>query len=145
MTISVIIPTYNEEDVILDCLASLEKQTLQNLPASKAGFEVIVVDERWKKSQRVWIARNKEGIYAVVAVCTHLGCTPNWFPAEVRFKCPCHGSNYNLEGDVVGGPAPRPLWRLGLGLAPDGQLLVDKSIKEDRAGLREKGQFLLPL
>lgn len=42
--ISVIIPTYNEEDVILDCLNSLSKQTCKDLPA-QAGFEVIVVDD----------------------------------------------------------------------------------------------------
>jgi len=88
------------------------------------GNEVIVVDERWKKNQRVWIARNKEGIYAVVAVCTHLGCTPNWFPAEVRFKCPCHGSNFNPDGEVVAGPAPEPLYRGKIELAPDGSMIV---------------------
>ncbi len=83
-----------------------------------------VVDERFKKSQRVWIVRNSEGIYAMVAVCTHLGCTPNWFPGERRFKCPCHGSNYNLKGEVVAGPAPLPFFRAMIRLAPDGSMIV---------------------
>ncbi|MBI3600845.1 MAG: ubiquinol-cytochrome c reductase iron-sulfur subunit [Nitrospinae bacterium] len=88
------------------------------------GNEQAVVDERWKKSQRVWMVRNREGIYAVVAVCTHLGCTPNWFPTEVRFKCPCHGSNFNPDGEVIAGPAPEPLFRAKIELAPDGSMIV---------------------
>jgi cytochrome b6-f complex iron-sulfur subunit len=83
-----------------------------------------VVDERFKKSQRVWILRNSEGIYAIVAVCTHLGCTPNWFPGEGRFKCPCHGSNYNTEGECIAGPAPLPMFRAKIKLAPDGSMIV---------------------
>lgn len=115
----------------------------------KAGcldeYPVNKVSTRWTKDQGVWIVRTDRGIYAFLALCRHLGCIPVWVEEEWLFKCPCHGSNYNLEGDVIGGPAPRPLWRLGLSLAPDGQLIVDKSIKEDRVDLREKGQFLLPL
>ncbi|VAX22365.1 Ubiquinol-cytochrome C reductase iron-sulfur subunit [hydrothermal vent metagenome] len=84
----------------------------------------VVIDERFKKTQRVWIARGSTGIYAMVAVCTHLGCTPNWFPGEQRFKCPCHGSNYNLEGEVVAGPAPLPLYRAMISQAPDGSMIV---------------------
>lgn len=89
-----------------------------------AGEGEAVVDERFKKSQRVWIVRNNKGIYAMVAVCTHLGCTPNWFPGEQRFKCPCHGSNYNTEGEVVAGPAPLTLYRAEIHLAPDGSMIV---------------------
>jgi len=84
----------------------------------------VVVDEKFKKTQRVWIVRSYKGIYAMVAVCTHLGCTPNWFPGEQRFKCPCHGSNYNVEGEVVAGPAPLPLFRAKFNLAPDGSMIV---------------------
>ncbi len=103
------------------------------------------VSTRWMGSQQVWVIRTEKGLYAFLAICRHLGCTPRWVEEEQLFKCPCHGSNYNLEGDVVGGPAPRPLWRLAVGLAPDGQILIDKSIKEDRPGMREKNQFVLPV
>ncbi|MFQ5956186.1 MAG: ubiquinol-cytochrome c reductase iron-sulfur subunit [Candidatus Brocadiales bacterium] len=113
----------------------------------KAGlpdeYPVGKVSTKWMKDQGVWIVRTKEGIYAFLAVCRHLGCIPVWVEEEQLFKCPCHGSNFNLEGDVVAGPAPRPLWRLELSFAPDGQLIVDKSIKEDRLGPRERGPFLL--
>ncbi|HLA38213.1 MAG TPA: ubiquinol-cytochrome c reductase iron-sulfur subunit [Candidatus Brocadiales bacterium] len=103
------------------------------------------VSTRWMAEQRVWVVRAKEGIYAFLGICRHLGCTPRWVPEEQLFKCPCHGSNFNMEGDVVGGPAPRPLWRVGVSLSPDGQVVVDKSVKEDRVGVREKGKFILPV
>ena len=47
--------------------------------------------------------------YALNAVCTHLGCIVPWNSAEQKFMCPCHGSQYNNEGKVIRGPAPRSL------------------------------------
>jgi cytochrome b6-f complex iron-sulfur subunit len=88
-----------------------------------------VVDERWKQSQRVWIVRESDGsFYALLAICTHLGCTPNWFGAEDKFKCPCHGSGFKPDGTNFEGPAPRPLDRVKITLSPEGHLLVDKSV-----------------
>jgi len=89
----------------------------------------------------VWIVRSAQGIYALWARCTHLGCTPNWFISEMRFKCPCHGSNYNPAGDVLAGPAPKPLWRCRVEITATGDLVIDKAILENRAGVREKAPF----
>jgi len=47
--------------------------------------------------------------YGLNAVCTHLGCVVPWVGAENKFKCPCHGSQYNAEGKVIRGPAPLSL------------------------------------
>ena len=81
--------------------------------AFKAGFPtdftIGEVSEKFKKSYRVWIVRSEEGIYALYAVCTHLGCTPRWLGPESKFKCPCHGSGFYKEGINFEGPAPRPL------------------------------------
>jgi menaquinol-cytochrome c reductase iron-sulfur subunit len=41
--------------------------------------------------------------------CTHLGCLYAWNPGLQRFHCPCHGSVFDIDGNVIGGPAPRPL------------------------------------
>ena len=47
--------------------------------------------------------------FALNAVCTHLGCVVPWNKAENKFMCPCHGSQYDSEGKVVRGPAPKSL------------------------------------
>lgn len=101
------------------------------------------VNDRWKQEHRVWIVRDGQGIYALVARCTHLGCTPNWFADEGRFKCPCHGSNFSPEGDVIAGPAPQPLFRASIGLGADGQIVVDTAILENRPQRRVTERFLL--
>ena len=112
--------------------------------AGKPDEYPLGISEKWKKLQRVWIIRTEQGFYCFWARCTHLGCTPNWFDAEGRFKCPCHGSNFNTSGDVIAGPAPKPLWRCAIKLADDGELLIDKGRLENRPGPREQGDFFLP-
>jgi cytochrome b6-f complex iron-sulfur subunit len=110
-----------------------------------ASADEVVVDERFKKSQRVWIVRGGKGIYVMVAVCTHLGCTPNWFPGEQRFKCPCHGTNYNVYGEVISGPAPLPFYRAKISLAPDGSMIVTTGLLGiKRTALQYKKKELLP-
>jgi cytochrome b6-f complex iron-sulfur subunit len=47
--------------------------------------------------------------YGINAVCTHLGCVVPWSASENKFKCPCHGSQYDATGKVVRGPAPLSL------------------------------------
>jgi cytochrome b6-f complex iron-sulfur subunit len=99
------------------------------------------VDERWKEKFGVWIVRNTNSIYALVAVCTHLGCTPNWLQAQNKFKCPCHGSGYYISGINFEGPTPRPLERAEIMLSPDdGQIVVDKAVRF----LYERGQWTDP-
>ncbi|MBI2067823.1 MAG: Rieske (2Fe-2S) protein [Deltaproteobacteria bacterium] len=98
------------------------------------------VSERFKEEQRVWILREKGKIIAIQAICTHLGCTPRWLPLETKFKCPCHGSGFTMEGINFEGPAPRPLERYAVRLDAEGELIVDKS----RKFLYEKGEWENP-
>ena len=51
-------------------------------------------------------------LLAFSAVCTHLGCIVQWEKDKQEFICPCHAGHYNLDGDVTGGPPPKPLARL---------------------------------
>jgi len=114
----------------------------------KAGrpedFAIGEVSEKFKKEFRVWIVRSSEGFYALFAKCTHLGCTPRWLAAEDKFKCPCHGSGFYRTGINFEGPAPRPLERLKITLAEDGQLVVDKGVKflAEKNQWGEPGSFL---
>jgi cytochrome b6-f complex iron-sulfur subunit len=110
----------------------------------KAGlpkdYTIGEISEKFKKDFRVWIIRTEEGFYALFAKCTHLGCTPRWLAAETKFKCPCHGSGFYKTGVNFEGPAPRPLERLRITLAEDGQLVIDKGVKY----LYEKGDWTKP-
>lgn len=83
------------------------------------------VDERFKQSHRIWVVRRPDRMFVVFAKCTHLGCTPNWIESENKFKCPCHGSGYDMEGKNFEGPAPRPMDRAQVELDAEGQIVVD--------------------
>ena len=90
------------------------------------------VDTRLMKERQIWVVKNERGMYVLVGICRHLGCTPNWFPDQQRFRCPCHGSIYDMNGNVRGDPAPRPLWRTGVSLDPvDGQIVVNFNQRQD--------------
>lgn len=101
---------------------------------SPNDFDLGTVATKLVAAYGVWIVhtdqyQGKNMIYALASVCTHLGCTPSWLEGEQKFKCPCHGSGFYITGINFEGPAPRPLERVGLRLAEDGMLEVDKSLK----------------
>ncbi len=102
------------------------------------------VSTKWQAQFNIWVVNGEvdgaQMIYALSTVCTHLGCTPNWLEGEQKFKCPCHGSGFYKNGVNFEGPAPRPLERVGIRLAEDGMLEVDKSVKFQK----ELGQWSNP-
>ncbi len=80
---------------------------------------------RFNREQRTYVIGAAEGVYALSAVCTHLGCITRYLSDENVIACPCHGSRFDLEGNVVHGPAPRPLPWLEVKADASGRLLVD--------------------
>jgi cytochrome b6-f complex iron-sulfur subunit len=105
------------------------------------------VDTKFQSAHRIWVVRNTEGIFVISAICTHLGCTPDWKPSENKFKCPCHGSGYDSEGINFEGPAPRPMDRAHVELDPTGQIVVDLSHlyrgpKGERSQFEDPGAIL---
>jgi cytochrome b6-f complex iron-sulfur subunit len=60
---------------------------------------------------KIWLSNTEEGVIALYKVCTHLGCLYNWNNQEVKFICPCHGSQFQADGQYIHGPAPRSLDR----------------------------------
>jgi cytochrome b6-f complex iron-sulfur subunit len=77
--------------------------------------------------QRICIVRDGDKLAAISTTCTHLGCIVAI--SETGFACPCHGSRYDQDGNVTGGPAPKPLAWYQVNLAPNGEIMVDKDIE----------------
>ena len=63
--------------------------------------------------------KDSDGSYwiALYQRCVHLGCTVPFRDDCVSFKCPCHGSHYNVDGEYIDGPAPRSLDRFAMSLS----------------------------
>jgi cytochrome b6-f complex iron-sulfur subunit len=91
---------------------------------------------------KFYVTRVPEGFLALYWKCPHLGCTVPWaeqdpampgppdggdlaFIDKGRFKCPCHGSIYNRYGQIIQGPAPRPMDRFPLKIDPSGKITVE--------------------
>ncbi len=60
-----------------------------------------------------------KGYLAFSRVCTHLGCLVKFDKERQEFICPCHAGIYDLEGNVVSGPPPRPLRKFAVKVAGD--------------------------
>jgi cytochrome b6-f complex iron-sulfur subunit len=83
---------------------------------------------RFNKEKKAYIIGGGGGVYALSAVCTHLGCITRFRSDERLIACPCHGSRFDLEGNVIHGPAPRPLPWLDVTEDAAGNLVVDTGI-----------------
>ncbi len=75
--------------------------------------------------QRIFVIHEDDRFRVVSATCTHLGCTVRWSEQDLKWKCPCHGSNFNDKGQVIKGPATRPLPWYAVSLSSDGRLVVN--------------------
>lgn len=79
---------------------------LSELPIGASRF---IADER----QPFWVIRtSSEELIALSATCTHLRCILQWDKDSGRLVCPCHAGAFDLNGNVVAGPPPRPLQSL---------------------------------
>jgi len=100
---------------------------------------VISVTDGWQKKstkKSVWAVKKEKGTIAVYSpLCTHLGCGYRWDAQRKQFHCPCHNSVFSLNGEVLSGPAPRPLDTLPVKIEK-GRLFVN--YKEFKAGTTHK-------
>jgi len=100
------------------------------LPGKSGRFKIGFKNEfssgtiKYFDNDQVYAFADAEGIYAISAVCTHLGCVVN--KEKDGFVCPCHGSRYGLDGKIEQGAAPKDLPWYKISLLPSGQLQVDK-------------------
>ena len=89
--------------------------------------EFLVGTVKHVESGRFYISHLEDGtLLAMWHRCTHLGCTVPWNESEGDFHCPCHSSIYNRKGEVISGPAPRPLDTFQIEIVDD-EVIVDTS------------------
>jgi Rieske Fe-S protein len=111
------------------------------VPAGRPeDYAIGQVSERLLAEHDLWVLRTRDGFHAFSARCTHLGCRLRWARVGAEFRCMCHGSFFSLEGDVLRGPASRPLERVYLALGRDGVLRADPGVRYRR----ERGEWSLP-
>lgn len=85
---------------------------------------------------KFFLVHNNDGLLALWTKCPHLGCSVPWVgPPDVpnAFQCPCHGSQYDYNGVITGGPAPRPLDLMKVSVE-GGAVKVDTGERTERVG-----------
>jgi cytochrome b6-f complex iron-sulfur subunit len=93
------------------------------IAGSVAEFQAGTVNH--VRKGRFYISRlEDDGMIALWHQCTHLGCTVPWRDDEGQFHCPCHNSIFTTTGEVVSGPAPRPLDLFPIEIIDD-EVIVD--------------------
>jgi Rieske Fe-S protein len=97
-------------------------------PVSAGNVSALAVGAMLVLSNIV-IARDPSGVYAMSAICTHAGCFLDDASTTIAagLYCPCHGSSFDGEGAVIGGPARAALQHYAVTVTADGSLTVDGS------------------
>ncbi|MEK6255940.1 MAG: Rieske 2Fe-2S domain-containing protein [Chloroflexota bacterium] len=76
---------------------------------------------------KIWLSNTPAGLVALYKVCPHLGCLYGWNDQEFKFICPCHGSQYEHDGDYILGPTPRSLDRFAITIVNEQGEVLAKS------------------
>ncbi len=93
-----------------------------------------------------FFVKDKDGSFWVSLYqrCVHLGCTVPFRNDCVSFKCPCHGSHYNVDGEWLDGPAPRSLDRFVISFSGE-DVIVDTSVVHDKTPHPDASTRIIPV
>jgi len=114
------------------CLRYLWPSVLFELPSRFRAARIADLGRKpilFLRERSLYLVKDEGGIFAQSAVCTHLGCLTRPSAKEDGFFCPCHGSEFSLDGSIVKGPAPRPLAHYRVERR-DEALWVDQALEE---------------
>lgn len=90
--------------------ADLKKLTIHKSDVPSGEAKNII----YHNTPAVIINRPDKGYFAFSRTCTHLGCLVEYSKNNLKFICPCHAGIYDLDGNVVSGPPPKPLTAIPL-------------------------------
>ena len=94
--------------LVADRLASADIEAKSTDDVANGEGKIVRVDGR-----KIAAFRDDAGtLHCLSPVCTHMKCDVAWNPAERTWDCPCHGSRFTPQGDVLNGPAHEPLERI---------------------------------
>jgi len=103
---------------------------LTTIPARATSSDKVVIrkneipsgdarDFVYQNAAAIVINRPDKGFIAFSRACTHLGCLVVFDKGRQKLQCPCHAGTYDLEGNVVSGPPPKPLTPIPLKIEGD--------------------------
>ena len=102
------------------------------LPPDAASYSIIKVGKiddfplnefSFIPDKKIYVYRTRRLVRVLSAVCTHLGCTIQ--KSENGFRCPCHGSIFDVAGKACSGPATRSLDRLKVSIDKHGLVTIN--------------------
>jgi cytochrome b6-f complex iron-sulfur subunit len=96
--------------------------------------------------QSEFVVKDSDGSYwlALYQKCVHLGCTVPFKNSCASFKCPCHGSHYNVDGEYLDGPAPRSLDRFQISFQGDNVVVNTGVLNQTVAQPDETTRLIAP-
>ncbi len=93
--------------------------------------DLAVGDIRAVAGASVFIARDAAGVYAMTTICTHAGCDLSSGASNGQITCPCHGSVFDANGNVISGPAPSPLVHYSVAIDASGDITINGALEVD--------------
>ena len=90
-------------------LSSMKEGELNTIEWRKKPIFILKKNASMLKDEKRDIVVDNAAYTVVIGLCTHLGCIPAFVPSEQKFKCACHGGEFDTSGKNIFGPPPRPL------------------------------------
>ena len=93
----------------------------ESAPLLQPGSSLLIQPEGAR--DKIIVVNHDGSLSALSAICTHMGCAVNYDEKSGRVHCPCHGSEFALDGSNVKGPAKRPLKHYAV-TSENGQIVI---------------------